>query len=307
MIKVSVIILCYQGDQWIDACVQSLENQSLDRDFYEILLVDNGGSTPSLRNYVNKPNITVLFFEKNWGFAEGNNRALMHTRSDLVILLNQDVVAHYHFLEEMLKALSHCPKAGIISANMQMVSRRESIDLFTPLPSLVGLYRLTRTGYASYSLIETSRSLFPVNFVSGNGLGFKKAILKDVGNFLFDPRLGSYAEDLDLSIRMSNTPWRMFICTNAIIYHFRDDAFTGSPASMLRKFINVSSNRLLVYYNNLEFHRFLLKLPLLIMGVPLKVSRHDGMSEVYRLRFIAGILALPLVGLSFLSKIVIHR
>lgn len=307
MTKLSVIILCYHGDQWIDACVQSLENQSLDRDYYEILLVDNGGSTPSLRNYVKKPNVKVFFFKKNWGFTEGNNRALNYTRSDLVILLNQDVVAHYHFLEEMLCALTRDQATGIISANMQMVNAKTPIDPLAPMPSMVGLYRLTRTGYASYSLMAADQYLIPVNFVSGNGLGFKKDILKDVGNFLFDSRLSSYAEDLDLSLRMSNTPWRMFVCTKAIIYHFRDDAFTSSPISMLLKFIKVSSNRLLVYYNNLKFYRFLLKLPLLIMGVPLKVSQLDGIPKVHHLKFIAGILVLPLVVLCFLAKIIFDK
>ena len=41
-IKLSVIVLFYQGERWIDTCLASLEKQSLRRNSYEIILVDNG-------------------------------------------------------------------------------------------------------------------------------------------------------------------------------------------------------------------------------------------------------------------------
>ena len=40
-IKLSVIVLFYQGERWVDACMGSLEKQSLSRDIYEIILEPN--------------------------------------------------------------------------------------------------------------------------------------------------------------------------------------------------------------------------------------------------------------------------
>ena len=85
-IKLSVIVLLYNGDQWIDSCVRSLENQTLSRDLYEIILVDNGGSTPAVDRYKGKDLTEVICFSENYGFAGGNNKALEHAGGEIVVV-----------------------------------------------------------------------------------------------------------------------------------------------------------------------------------------------------------------------------
>ena len=294
-IKLSVIVLFYYGEQWINMCVESLQNQSLPRDSYEIILVDNGGSTPSVGNYSEQSNIKVLFFSDNLGFTAGNNSALSYAEGELVLLMNQDVVVHYDCLQELITSFESYPNAGIISANMLMVSQTDSINPQGPLSKTVGCYRLTRMGYANYEVQKIEREIISVDFVSGNALGFRKRILSDVGNYLFDERLGSYAEDLDLSLRLNKTKWKMFVCPQAIVYHYRDDAFSGSPVKMLRKLLHVSSNRLLVYYYNLPVTAFLQKFPALIMGIAFKVARPDGSRKFNILNFLIALSCVPAI------------
>jgi GT2 family glycosyltransferase len=129
-------------------------------------------------------------------------------------------------------------------------------------------------------------------------------MLKDVGNYLFDERLGSYAEDLDLSIRLNKTDWKMFVRPQALVYHYRDDAFSGSPVKMLRKLLHVSSNRLLVYYYNLPLTAFLLKFPLLILGIPFKVARPDGARRFGILNFLVALSCVPAVVVYFGLRII---
>ena len=121
-IQLSVIVLFYHGEPWIQNCIQSLEHQSLTRKKYEIIMVDNGGSTPSVDKYSKNLNTKVLHFPKNLGFAGGNNKALEDAEGDLVLLMNQDVVVHFNCLEELMAAFESYPKAGVVSANMLMVS-----------------------------------------------------------------------------------------------------------------------------------------------------------------------------------------
>jgi GT2 family glycosyltransferase len=301
-IQLSVIVLFYYGERWIKACLASLENQTLPRTCYELILVDNGGSTTSIEKYAGKPNTKVVHFEKNFGFAGGNNRALPYAAAELVLLMNQDVVVHTGCLEELLTAFHQNPQAGLISANMLMVSQKDEIDPLSVLPETVGFYRLSRLGYAVYGTRQTKAALVPIEFASGNALGFRKRILAEAGNYLFDDRLGSYAEDLDLSIRVKKTRWKMFICPRAVVYHYRDDAFTGSPLHMLRKLFHVSSNRLLVYYKNLSLKAFLLKLPGLALGIPFKVSRRDGEPGFKIVNFLVALGFLPLIIGFFVSK-----
>ena len=294
-IKLSIIVLFYHGERWLDSCILSLENQSLSRDLYEIIIVDNGGSTPSVKQYQGKDNVNVVYLPENYGFAGGNNLALMHAEGEIVLLMNQDVVVHFNCLEDLLKAFDKYPEAGVISANMLMVSAKDNIDQYSTLPETVGHYKLTRLGYAAYYVTKTEKDIVPVDFVSGNALGFRRTILKDIGNYLFDSRLGSYTEDLDFSIRLKNTKWYMYVRPKALIYHYRDEAFSGSLSHKLWKLIHVSSNRLVVYYNNFSTTDFLKKLPALLVGIPFKVARPDSVRRFHTLNFIASIGLLPII------------
>jgi N-acetylglucosaminyl-diphospho-decaprenol L-rhamnosyltransferase len=306
-IKLSIIVLFYYGEHWIETCISSLENQSLPRDLYEIIMVNNGGSTPSVGKYDGRQNIKALHFPENYGFAGGNNRALAHARGEIVLLMNQDVVVHFKCLEELLKAFDQHPEAGVVSANMLMVSEKDVVDPYGSTSRTVGLYRLSPLGYASYFLTETDKDIVPVDFVSGNALGFRKIILKDIGNYLFDSRLGSYMEDLDFSIRLKKTEWQMYVRSKALVYHYRDEAFSGKLSYMLGKLIHVSSNRLMVYYNNLTMTDFLKKLPAMLLGIPFKVARQDDDRRFHILKFIVAFAFTPLVlvyfGLRILANI----
>jgi GT2 family glycosyltransferase len=294
-IKLSVIVLFFHGEPWIEKCMDSLENQSLPREDYEIILVDNGGSTPSVGDYGGQPNVKTLSFSRNLGFTDGNNKALSHAEGELVLLMNQDVVVHYNCLQALITAFDLHPEAGVVSANMLMVSKKDRVKPQGPLSGLVGRYQLSRLGFANYITQKAAKALIPVEFVSGNALGFRKRILSDVGNYLFDERLGSYAEDLDLSLRLSKTDWKMFVCPQAIVYHYRDDAFAGSPLNMLHKLVHVSSNRLQVYYYNLPLTAFLLKFPALMLGIPFKVARPDGARGFDILKFLIATGCVPAI------------
>jgi GT2 family glycosyltransferase len=302
-IKLSVIVLFYFGERWIKECIRSLEKQSLSRSAYEIILVDNGGSTPSVGRYEGVANTKILHFQINHGFAGGNNRAITKAEGELIVLMNQDIVVHYNCLEELITAFEHYPQAGAVSANMLMISSNDHPNRHAAVHKIVGLYKLTHLGYASYSTQETDADLIPVEFVSGNALCFRKCILNDVGNYLFDARLISYAEDLDLSIRLKKTKWDVYVRPKAVVYHYRDEAFSGSPLNQLRKLTHISSNRLLVYFNNFSWRSFLIRLPALLLGIPSKVSRPDGASKFHLGNFMVAFSLIPFIFVYFWFRV----
>jgi GT2 family glycosyltransferase len=190
---------------------------------------------------------------------------------------------------------------------MLMISASTHINRYAPADNTVGLYELTPFGYAAYTKRQVDSHLVPVDFISGNAMCFRKRMLDDVGCYLFDERLGSYAEDLDLSIRLKKTPWKMYVRPKAMVFHYRDDAFSGNPADKLRKLAHISSNRLWVYYNNLSAADFLWRLPALLLGIPLKVARPDGSIDFHLFHFVMASLALPLIFTAFCVRVFTDR
>jgi len=300
-IQISVVVLFYHGEPWVRSCVGALLDQSMDRSCYELIFADNGGSTPSLDAYRDEVNVRIVRWKQNLGFAGGNNRAVQRAKGRVIFLLNQDVVAHYRCLESVWEGLKRHPKLDVVSANMQMTARIEHVDRKKP-PSTLGIYRLSSFGYADYRSLPLQPDPVSVDFVSGNGLGFRKTVLSKVGGYLFDERLFNYAEDLDLSLRLAGNGCRMAVLPAAAIYHFRHDPDAGPLWPRLKKFVHISGNRLLVYHRQLPAGSFLKRLPLLLAGIPLKVGRMDEEQRFRAVRFLAAALLVPLAVLDFVKK-----
>ena len=58
----------------------------------EIIVADNGSTDNSLEVLAKEfPGVQTIVLDKNYGFAEGYNRAIAQVESEYVVLLNSDV------------------------------------------------------------------------------------------------------------------------------------------------------------------------------------------------------------------------
>src|SRR3989344_3374002 len=75
---VSVIILQYDNTDYLDRCLKSLKKTKYKH--FEVIVVDNNSKDNSVefmkKNY---PDIKLVENEKNYGFAEGNNKGVKYT------------------------------------------------------------------------------------------------------------------------------------------------------------------------------------------------------------------------------------
>ena len=54
----------------------------------------------------NFPSVKIIALEKNFGYAAGNNQALLHASHDLLVFLNQDTFCHPGFLQSMVNIMA---------------------------------------------------------------------------------------------------------------------------------------------------------------------------------------------------------
>jgi hypothetical protein len=89
MIKVSVIIVNYNGKKWLKKCFDSLIHQTYKE--FEIIFVDNNSSDDSIefleKNYQDS-RIRVIESGANLGFSGGNNLGIKESRGEYILLLN---------------------------------------------------------------------------------------------------------------------------------------------------------------------------------------------------------------------------
>ncbi|MEM2369245.1 MAG: glycosyltransferase [Candidatus Aenigmatarchaeota archaeon] len=80
--------------------------------------------------------LKILLNKKNYGYAEGNNIGVSHTKEDYILFLNQDTYVDKDFLSILVNYVDKNKNVGICGAkildydNLKLIQSRERIRLF---------------------------------------------------------------------------------------------------------------------------------------------------------------------------------
>ena len=105
MKKIAIVILNWNGQQLMEQFLPSVLAHS-PAELAEVVVADNGSTDGSIAMLQAKfPMVRRIVFEKNWGFAEGYNKALEQIESPYTVLLNSDVEVTAGWLDAPLAAM----------------------------------------------------------------------------------------------------------------------------------------------------------------------------------------------------------
>lgn len=103
MIKVSIIVPFYNVENYIEKCLQSLVNQTLED--IEILLVNDGSKDKTeaiAKQFVEKyPNKIIYLEKENGGLSDARNYAIPHAKGEYIAFLDSDDYVEINMYEEM--------------------------------------------------------------------------------------------------------------------------------------------------------------------------------------------------------------
>ena len=103
MIKVSIIVPFYNVENYIEKCLQSLVNQTLED--IEILLVNDGSQDSSktiAKQFVEKyPNKIIYLEKENGGLSDARNYAIPYAKGEYIAFLDSDDYVETNMYEEM--------------------------------------------------------------------------------------------------------------------------------------------------------------------------------------------------------------
>ena len=106
MIDVSIVVPVYNAEKYLDKCIESLVNQTLDN--YEIIFV-NDGSTDTSRDILEKyqetyPDIIKIINKDNGGQASARNLGIDCSQGTYIGFIDADDYAEYQMFEKLLEA-----------------------------------------------------------------------------------------------------------------------------------------------------------------------------------------------------------
>jgi len=268
--KVSVIVLGYNGRDFLGPCLDSLLDQDMPASDYEVVYADNA-STDGSAHFVEKtyPTVRVLRMDRNYRFAEGYNRAVRETEGANIAVLNQDTVCHRRCLSEL---------AAVLDARTDVMAVHPNI--LTPWvagfdqkereawPDVVIVSDLSRFGFVAYEQRPLTDEPIETLFLAGAAAMVRREVIERDG-YLFESALVAYCEDTDLALRLVNAGYKNLLVPTAVVYHHLTPATGFSPAT-LRKTLMIVRNRFLAFLKNMTLAEFALYAPVIAIGAPLK-------------------------------------
>ena len=242
--KVIVIILNWNGRNVLGKCLDSVLRT--DYQNFEVVVVDNASNdgSQSVIKY-GYPGLTVFENSRNLGYAEGNNVGIRCTKSDYVVLLNNDTIVHKDWISELIKVALIDDRIGILGCKVYLMG--------TKIIQHAG----SELSYLSNSLFGRSftedRGQFDditdVDYISGEAMMIRREAFERVG--LLDPQYFGYWEDVDFCYRARKCGYRITYVPKSTIEHVVSASWDKRPleAKMLSE-----RNRLLFVLKNLPYH-----------------------------------------------------
>lgn len=227
---VSIIILTYNSEKYIENCLKSVSGQTYDN--IEVLIVDNNSKDNSVEIIKNclsaeasaqAGNFRFIENPINLGYAGGNNIGIKQSRGEYVILINPDVVLDKNFVQEIVSEFEKDPKIGSVQGKIYQMNKGVKINIIDTVGfEFFKSGRIIDKGQGEQGNGQYNKSceIFGVN---GAAAVYRRETLNDVElkEEYFDEDFFCYAEDFDLACRARLRGWKSIFNPKAIAWHDR--------------------------------------------------------------------------------------
>ena len=259
MSKTKVVILNWNGRAHLERYLPSVVRHTMPQ--YGVVVADNG-STDSSLEYVAEtfPEVEIVRLDRNYGFAEGYNRALQEIEAEYYVLLNSDVEVTEGWCEKLVEALDADPQLAAVAPKLLADTDRERFEYAGASGGFIDIlgYPFCRGRILSTTELDEGQYDDPreVFWASGAAFACRAEVFKSEGGF--DGEFFAHMEEIDLCWRIQSSGYRIGIEPRATVYHLGGGTLSAlSP----RKTMLNHRNNLAMLYKNLPLGHLLWVLP----------------------------------------------
>ena len=205
--EISVVIPSYDRPQALARCLAALEAQSLDRDRYEIVVVDDG-TEPPLRVPA-FPRVRLLR-QPNAGPAAARNHGAREARAPRLAFTDDDCAPAPAWLGAMLGATLRQP--GALAAGRTLNAVRDNV--------------FSQSSQDVVSFLQTEGEMSGTPFVASNNLALDRAEFLRLGGFPETYR-GAGGEDRAFCLAWARAGHRVVPVPRAVVHHHHAMGWRG--------------------------------------------------------------------------------
>ncbi len=249
MEKVAVIILNWNGQALMERYLPSVLSRT-QLPGAEVIVADNGSTDNSVAWLQQQyPDLRLVLLDRNYGFAEGYNRAVEAVEAEYVVLLNSDIEVAKDWLAPLVAYMDAHPEVAACQPKILSDSHR---NCFEHAGAAGGF--IDRLGYPFcrgriQSLVEEDRGQYdtPIDifWATGACLMIRREDYLQAGGL--DADFFAHMEEIDLCWRLRLAGRRLVCLPQSQVFHLGGG--TLNVQNPRKTFLNFRNNLLMLYKN----------------------------------------------------------
>ena len=220
MKRTAVVILNWNGRQHLEQFLPSVVAHTPQQ--VRIIVADNGSTDDSVAFLAQHyPAIEIIRLERNYGFAEGYNRALEQVDAELFILLNSDVEVTAGWVEPLVATLTNNRSVAAVAPKLRSYGNRDHFEYAGAAGGYIDVLgypfcrgRILSTLEQDNGQYDTAQEVF---WASGAAFCCRADVFRMLGGF--DADFFAHMEEIDLCWRMQLQGYKIMVEPHSTVYH----------------------------------------------------------------------------------------
>lgn len=248
MSKVAIVILNWNGATMLRRFLPSVVAHAAEDT--EVIVADNASTDDSLELLEKEfPQVRTILLDRNWGFAEGYNKALAKVDAQYYVLLNSDVEVTAHWLTPLVNFMDEHGEAAACQPKLLAAADHGKYEYAGACGGLLDRYGYPYCRGRLFDTVETDHGQYDtpeqVLWATGACLVIRSEDYRAAGGL--DGRFFAHNEEIDLCWRLQLQGRQVWCIPESKVYHVGGGTL---PKGNARKtFLNFRNNLTMLYKN----------------------------------------------------------
>ncbi len=217
----------------------------------EVIVADNGSTDNSMEVLTQEfPAVKTIVLDKNYGFAEGYNRAIGQVDSDYVVLLNSDIEVTVHWLTPLLAYLDTHPEVAAVQPKIRSWKQKEFFEHAGAAGGFLNPLGYPYCRGRRFGRVEKDEGQYDnivnIDWTTGACMCVRTNVYKECGGL--DAAFFAHMEEIDLCWRMRNSGWKLACVPQSTVFHLGGGSL--SYDNPRKTYLNFRNNLLMIYKNS---------------------------------------------------------
>ena len=245
--KVAVVILNYNGASMLAKFLPSVIEYSPGAG---IVVADNASTDDSVAVLRESfPTVRLIQLDRNYGFADGYNKALDQVDAEYFLLLNSDVEVIDGWLEPLLSFMERTHDAVACQPKILAYKQKTHFEYAGAAGGFIDRYGYPYCRGRLFDTVEEDKGQYDdvhrVFWATGAAMMVRSAAFRKAGGF--DGRFFAHMEEIDLCWRMLARGGEIYVVPQSRVYHV--GGATLNKSNPRKTFLNFRNNLLMLYKN----------------------------------------------------------